>query len=127
MFLIFFCCLFPPFLCFFAFHQYAAASLECSLMNYFISGPSSFIRNNASIFSYFNKLHRSLFLTFLKLKNLSAIFLEYGANKHNCSTTGHCSGVFIVNFEHISHLVLMFLLLTLNMLAGSYPMKTFTI
>ena len=25
------------------------------------------------------------------------------------------SGVFIVNFEHISHLVLMFLLLTLNM------------
>ena len=37
------------------------------------------------------------------------------------------SGIFIVNFEHISHLVLMFLLLTLNMLAGSYPMKTFTI
>ena len=29
----------------------------------------------------------------------------------------HClrSGVFIVNFEHISHLVLVFLLLTLNM------------
>ena len=26
-----------------------------------------------------------------------------------------CSGVFIVNFEHISHLVLVFLLLTLNM------------
>ena len=25
-----------------------------------------------------------------------------------------CSGVFIVNFEHISHLVLMFLLLTLS-------------
>ena len=25
------------------------------------------------------------------------------------------SGIFIVNFEHISHLVLMFLLLTLNM------------
>ena len=25
------------------------------------------------------------------------------------------SGVFIVNFEHISHLILMFLLLTLNM------------
>ena len=28
----------------------------------------------------------------------------------------HRSGVFIVNFEHISHLVLVFLLLTLNML-----------
>ena len=28
---------------------------------------------------------------------------------------GRRSGVFIVNFEHISHLVLMFLLLTLNM------------
>ena len=27
----------------------------------------------------------------------------------------HCSGIFIVNFEHISHLVLVFLLLTLNM------------
>ena len=26
-----------------------------------------------------------------------------------------CSSVFIVNFEHISHLVLVFLLLTLNM------------
>ena len=26
----------------------------------------------------------------------------------------HCSGVFIVNFEHISHLVLMFQLLTLS-------------
>ena len=25
-----------------------------------------------------------------------------------------CSGVFIVNFEHVSHLVLVFLLLTLN-------------
>ena len=28
----------------------------------------------------------------------------------------HCSGVFIANFEHISHLVLVFLLLSLNML-----------
>ena len=26
-----------------------------------------------------------------------------------------CSGIFIINFEHISHLVLVFLLLTLNM------------
>ena len=26
-----------------------------------------------------------------------------------------CSGAFIVNFEHISHFVLVFLLLTLNM------------
>ena len=26
-----------------------------------------------------------------------------------------CSGVFIVNFEHISHFVLLFILLTLNM------------
>ena len=28
------------------------------------------------------------------------------------------SGIFIVNFEHISHLVLVFLLLTLNIIAG---------
>ena len=32
------------------------------------------------------------------------------------TTEGHqVSGVFIVNFEHISHFVLVFLLLTLNM------------
>ena len=30
-----------------------------------------------------------------------------------------CSGIFIVNFEHISHLVLVFLLLTLNMLLSA--------
>ena len=34
------------------------------------------------------------------------------------------SGVFIVNFEHISHLVLVFLLLILNM---QLPTETFTI
>ena len=34
----------------------------------------------------------------------------------------HCSGVFIINFEHISHLFLVFLLLTLSrhMLVGSF-------
>ena len=38
-------------------------------------------------------------------------------NKFNTRTRcqWHHSGVFIVNFEHISHLVLVFLLLTLNM------------
>ena len=37
----------------------------------------------------------------------------------------HCSNVFIVNFEHISHLFLAFLLLTLNMkmLTGLYLSK----
>ena len=33
----------------------------------------------------------------------------------NVNNRRRCSGVFIVNFEHISHLVLVFLLLTLNM------------
>ena len=34
----------------------------------------------------------------------------------------HRSGAFIVKFEHVSHLVLVFLLLTLNMqLAGLIP------
>ena len=37
--------------------------------------------------------------------------LERGPERHHC----RCSGVFIVNFRHISHLVLVFLLLTLNM------------
>ena len=38
----------------------------------------------------------------------------------------HRSGVFIVNFEHISHLALVFLLLTLNMQlpAGKSPLAT---
>ena len=35
--------------------------------------------------------------------------------KVNNRKTNHRSGVFIVNFEHISHLVLVFLLVTLNM------------
>ena len=32
-----------------------------------------------------------------------------------CSKLTICSGIFIVNFEHVSHLVLVFLLITLNM------------
>ena len=36
-------------------------------------------------------------------------------NKDNRTKSMMSSGVFIVNFEHISHLVLLFLLLTLNM------------
>ena len=36
-------------------------------------------------------------------------------NNKDTRTTPIRSGVFIVNFEHISHFVLVFLLLTLNM------------
>ena len=36
-------------------------------------------------------------------------------NKGTRMMPWHRSGVFIVNFEHISHLVVVFLLLTLNM------------
>ena len=42
----------------------------------------------------------------IKLLNLIEIALRHG---------WHRSGVFIVNFEHIPHLVVVFLLLTLNM------------
>ena len=35
-------------------------------------------------------------------------------NENTRTTTGRCSGVFIVNFEHISYLFLVFLLVTLN-------------
>ena len=35
--------------------------------------------------------------------------------KVNNKDTSRRSGVFIVNFEHVSHLFLVFLLLTLNM------------
>ena len=47
----------------------------------------------------------------------------FKVNNKNTITTPECrSGVFIVNFEHISHLFLVFLLLTLNMqtLAGLF-------
>ena len=37
------------------------------------------------------------------------------SNKDTRTMQGRRSGVFIVNSEHISHLVLVFLLLTLNM------------
>ena len=36
-------------------------------------------------------------------------------NDKDTRTTSKCSGVFIANFELISHLFLVFLLLTLNM------------
>ena len=44
--------------------------------------------------------------------------------KVNNRNTRTKSGVFIVNFEHISHLALMVLLLTLNM--GKLNVKTHT-
>ena len=88
------------------------------------------------------KFHFS-FLVIKKYKNQQIIFIEtvsfvldlasiYLLKVNNRNTRTRCeicskltiktperhwrrSGVFIVNFEHISHLVLMFLLLTLNM------------
>ena len=36
-------------------------------------------------------------------------------NKDTRTTPDGCSGAFIVNFEYISHLVLVFLLLSMNM------------
>ena len=39
----------------------------------------------------------------------------FKVNDKDTKTTLRCSGVFIVNFELISHLFLVFLLLTLNM------------
>ena len=49
--------------------------------------------------------------------------------KVNYKDTRTRSGVFIVNFEHISHLFLVLLLLPLNkqMFAGSYPVDSKTL
>ena len=45
-------------------------------------------------------------------------------NKDTRKTSWRRSGVFIVNFEHISHLVLVFVLLTFTMqLPGGMPFK----
>ena len=41
--------------------------------------------------------------------------LEQGVNMFKVNNKDTRTGVFIVNFEHISHLILVFLLLTLNM------------
>ena len=73
----------PSFSLFLCSHQNSAASLECSVMNYSLSGPSTFVPSNTSIFSSFNLLHQSLFTTFIQLKNLSTISLEYGADKQS--------------------------------------------
>ena len=43
------------------------------------------------------------------------IYLLKVNNRNTRKRCEICSGVFIVNFEHILHLVLVFLLLTLNM------------
>ena len=72
------------------------------------------------------KLLRDLLKEFQKLRNYrlqvsisqafpAGIYL-FKVNSRNTRTRCEiCSGVFIVNFEHISHLVLVLLLLTLNM------------
>ena len=44
---------------------------QCSLMNYSILRPSTFMHSSASILSSFNLLHQSLFAIFIKLKDLS--------------------------------------------------------
>ena len=74
-FFFFFCFPFAPLLRSFASHQNTTASLECSLMNSSILGPSTFMRSNASIFSSLNLRRQSLFTTFINLKNLSTISL----------------------------------------------------
>ena len=55
----------------------------------------------------------------LKVTNRNTITRCEICSKLTIKTTERCywrrSGVFIVNFEHISHLVLVFLMLTLNM------------
>ena len=83
-------------------------------------------------FSYFEgsieEFNLKAFLTFLKL-NPTGIYLLKVNNRNTRVRCGICSeliiktperrhwrhsGVFVVNFEYISHLVLLFLLLTLN-------------
>ena len=64
-------------------------------------------------------------------KNIEALAGIYLLKVNNRNTTARCeicskstikttgrSGVFIVNFEHISYLLLVLLLITLNMLIG---------
>ena len=55
----------------------------------------------------------------LKVKNKNTRTRSETCSKSTIKTPErrryHCVGVFIVNLEHISHLVLKFLLLTLNM------------
>ena len=63
-------------------------------------------------------LPASIYLLKVNNRNTRTINMFKVNNKDNSTTqlTSRRSGVFLVNFEDISHLVLVFLLLTLNML-----------
>ena len=85
-------------------HQNTYASLEFSVMNSTISGPSTFMYSNVSTFSSFNLLCQSLFTTFIKLKDLSMISLEYGVDKQNSiirNIWGNFSPVHWYKVDHV--------------------------
>ena len=57
-------------------------------------------------------------LSYFKLLNApkdNSKKVSYPVGIYLLTVNRRCSGVFMVNFEHISHLALVFLLLTLNM------------
>ena len=63
-------------------------------------------------------IFRITFVFIFKLfynKYVIKVWNMFKVNKKDIRTTPSFSGIFLVNFEHISHLVFVFLLLTLNM------------
>ena len=117
-------------------HIIAVVAKQCFLLCNF---SGNLVRNMPSINRYF-RLHVSFLFAQLRWNMMSQrqINVKYPAGIYllkvnNRNTRTRCeicskltiktperrqwrrSGVFIVNFEHISHLVLVFLMLTLNM------------
>ena len=80
------------------------------------SGPKSFQNDNLMKLSWIGG-QSTVVIYLLKVNNRNTRI-----RCEKCSRQRRRSGIFIVNFEHILHLVLVFLLLTLNILlaAGSW-------
>ena len=77
-----------------------------------------FVVTSSNNESFIFLLKESLMENFIFLYwvwNPVGIYLLKVNNRNTRTRCEICSGVFIVNFEHISHLVLVFLLLALNM------------
>ena len=58
--------------------------------------------------------HANIYLLKVAIKTLEKVWNMFKVNNKDTRTVNECSYVFIVNFEHISQLFLVFLLLTLK-------------
>ena len=101
--------------------------IEVGFVVFFVSFVLLLRKNRGTHFSYENYFHRNLDAKKGWRKRIYLLKVNNRNTRTRCEICSKLtiktpewrqyrrSGVFIVNFEHISHFVLMFLLLTLNM------------